>query len=492
MTLMKPSDYFPIEYLFNLLSIYRRGSSFSNRSLYAAVRRRGFWSIGDPATEGFGYISQIVFWVKLAQAAGLLSDQTIPYPTYLAYDWLCRPFINQMEHLLTAWLEIPESGKYRHKRSELLHRLAEGTYLEVRSARPLKELTALGMYTNNGLTELGSLLLSGEKHRWQIDHIPSMAWTIEADRLMIPYPPRWELLWELETYLDPSSPGIYPLTEKNLRQAVQRGAAEKKPDLVTILTIGMAEKPPFTVLQKISNQHTIRILPGPVLEFSNSKEILQLRKTRGLRKELERILSPRHVALDPWTAPSVLKKLHRKGLLSESELDLPVFFYQAVSPAYFHEGSEFKTSPADRTYLLTLHILMESLGVMTPPPDLFERLLAGLPGSSWAAAANKAYAIEDLLLTTSGWNPEEELPPEPVHEILTVLQTAIDHGLELEIMYKPSHRSSYEYRRVSPLLMENRGGRYYLLAYCHSRRANRTFRLDRLKLIGPPGNSVYE
>ena len=108
---MKPLDYFPIEIIFNLLSVYRRSTSVTNKAVRSAVMRRGLWSFSNSSAEKSAHVSKIAFWVKISQSAGLLSDQVIPYPTYLAYDWLTWPFIEQMDHLLEAWLKMPEIRK---------------------------------------------------------------------------------------------------------------------------------------------------------------------------------------------------------------------------------------------------------------------------------------------------------------------------------------------------------------------------------------------
>ena len=483
---MKPLDYFPIEIIFNLLSVYRRSTSVTNKAVRSAVMRRGLWSFSDSSAEKSAHVSKIAFWVKISQSAGLLSDQVIPYPTYLAYDWLTWPFIEQMDHLLEAWLKMPESGKYQKRRADLLKSLAEDLGPDTHAKREMNGLLALGVCDHNELSEFGSALLSGQKDLWLRERVKPQPWTIEGEILIVPYPPDWELMWDLETYLDPVSPGTYLLDNVNLRQAVQRGALDKKPSLSVILTKGLQGKPPQTLLHSLSGQPTIRILQGPVLEFSSSQEVLDLRKARGLRKALDRMLSPRHVALDPWTAPGLLRTLYRKGLISESELELPVFFHNFIHSARFNSGKEIKISTGDRVYLLSVLILMERMGVMTPPPDLYERLMAGIPTASWATAAKQAYDTEDELNHQSGWSPEEELPPVPSDDLLALIQEVIDHQAAIGIMYRAPQRAHDEYRRISPLMLENRGGRVYLLAYCHRRRANRTFRVDRIRLIEPP------
>ena len=65
--------------------------------------------------------------------------------------------------------------------------------------------------------------------------------------------------------------------------------------------------------------------------------------------------------------------------------------------------------------------------------------------------------------------------------MIETLQQAIQTEESLDIHYQAPGREA-ECRHVLTLLLEVRSGKYYLIAYCHTRRANRTFRLDRLQL----------
>lgn len=71
----------------------------------------------------------------------------------------------------------------------------------------------------------------------------------------------------------------------------------------------------------------------------------------------------------------------------------------------------------------------------------------------------------------------------PEAALIEVLQEAICLQQAIDVLYHASGRSTPEYRHITPLLLEQRGARHYLLAYCHNRRANRTFRVDRLRLV---------
>jgi predicted DNA-binding transcriptional regulator YafY len=69
---------------------------------------------------------------------------------------------------------------------------------------------------------------------------------------------------------------------------------------------------------------------------------------------------------------------------------------------------------------------------------------------------------------------------------VSFLEQALAREESIDVLYQARGRSTPEYRHLTPFLVEQRGPRYYLIAYCHTRRANRTFRLDRLRLIDHP------
>jgi hypothetical protein len=67
--------------------------------------------------------------------------------------------------------------------------------------------------------------------------------------------------------------------------------------------------------------------------------------------------------------------------------------------------------------------------------------------------------------------------------ILQLLERHIQLQQALDILYRaPGYQT--EKRRITPLLIEQRGEYTYIQAYCQNRRANRTFRLDRMEIPG--------
>ena len=66
---------------------------------------------------------------------------------------------------------------------------------------------------------------------------------------------------------------------------------------------------------------------------------------------------------------------------------------------------------------------------------------------------------------------------------LELLQKYQKYQLAIDVLYRvPGYPA--EHRRITPLLIETRGEYVYVSAYCQNRRAQRTFRLDRIEIPG--------
>jgi hypothetical protein len=479
---MMLSDLLPIEYIFHLLCIYRRGEAVSPQAVRAAISRRGLRSLEALSDRRSRSIPRLSFWVRLCQSSDLLDENPIPYPTLLAGEWLGWPFLQQLEHLVKGWMAMPENELTRKERSGLLSALMNGVDLNAHQRRALPGLQALGVCEKEALTALGRQLISEPDANSFAFLPPASSWQIHGEKLYVPFPPDWVLLWELEQYLDPEIPYTYTLDENALRQAAQRGANDGTPNLPAILERGLGRYPPFPLLEQLAAQPTIHILPGPILEFSHPDELLRLRQSRSLRRHLDHMLSNRHVLLDPWQAPRLIRRLFRMGLLSIKDLDAGVL--PATRPI---AGAGLRLSKAERTYMLGLFLLAEALEIpVAPPPGLLARLAHGLDAPLRVSAARQATAALKKIRPVPIWPAEEEFPVDPPESLLVALQQSIDMEEAIDVLYRTTGQSTAEYRHLTPLLLEKRAGRYYLLAYCHIRRANRTFRVDRMKLVDHP------
>jgi predicted DNA-binding transcriptional regulator YafY len=69
------------------------------------------------------------------------------------------------------------------------------------------------------------------------------------------------------------------------------------------------------------------------------------------------------------------------------------------------------------------------------------------------------------------------------HPKLTIIEKYKELGQALDILYRtPGYPA--EQRRITPLYIDQRGEVTYVIAYCQTRRAQRTFRLDRIEAPG--------
>ena len=464
--------YLIIELIFNLLCVCRHLAKPSSQALRRAMYQRGLY-FGT-----FDDLPRFSFWVRLCRNAALLDEAFPPRPTLYVSDWLALSIPNQFSDLLEAWQEAPTRPDLRGIRQQLPRLILEGSELSPTYRKELVGLQALGICESDGLTTFGYMFLNK-----RLDRLPdekAKPWQFFNNELQVPYPPDWGLLWHLEAFLDPIDPGIYLLSEESQRLAVQRGALEKKPSLLQILERGLGESAPTDLVQRLKAQPLLRILPGTVLEFTSSEELKELRQARTMRRDLNHILSPRHVFLGVNQAPQIINRLHRRGLLAENDI-------QRFCSQDGYEPNDKTFTATERTYLFSLMLIADGLNIsLAPPLGLLAKLTTGLGIKLRASAASKAKEMLDQLGPKPDWVPEEEPPPLPTQELVEKIERAIRKELPIDILYQAADRSMPEHRHLTPLLVEQRGLRFYLIAYCHKRRANRTFRLDRMTYLDEP------
>ncbi len=97
--------------------------------------------------------------------------------------------------------------------------------------------------------------------------------------------------------------------------------------------------------------------------------------------------------------------------------------------------------------------------------EVVERTMAKLEQAGAATAAQRIHVAADA---------------DPGHELLPVLQGAIDRGRQLEISYYVPSRDDQSTRVVEPRALTRVGEATYLDAWCHTARGDRAFRLDRI------------
>lgn len=391
--------------IFTLLNAFRRG--LPRDRIWIEFRR-----------QKIRLHPRLSFWLALCRSAHLITEtdpwhigHLRPLVTRFAPQWLQMSPEAQAFHLIEAWENAPKNPRERLFRKKLLWKLTWEKPLTDKDRRVLPGLEALGLWDGDHLSAWGRLLLKDEGSTpTPLEPTP---WHIEQDHLIAPVHQQTHLLWELENYLHPHTPGCYPLTQRALRHAAQQGDGK---ELIALLERGMKQPIPPDLRARILNQPSLQLFQGGiVLEFSHPSELKTLRRDPRLRQHFELYLSPRHVYVPSKEASSLLKMLERRGVYAAPE---------RVEP-------ESKQRPA-RPYFRQKNPL-QPLGEPVPILALLEKYMQ--------------------------------------------LQQAVD------VLYRvPGYEA--ELRRITPLLIEPRGEHVYVTAYCQNRRAQRTFRLDRIEVPG--------
>ena len=291
------------------------------------------------------------FWLGLCRQAALINPQN--HPSSFFYRWLGWSPEDQTRHLLEAWQNSPRTKKNRAWRARILRRLQSGQSLRPADQIILPGLHALGICQDQHLSQWGATVFGLHPAPTPVS---GATWRIERDRLIIQLPTRWPLLWQLEAFLDPLAPLTYSLDEKSLRRAGQQGDPQ---ELIAILEQGTGGALAQDLRARILGQPSLRQSTLTLLEFSSPAELRQLRRSPALRPYFERVLSPRHVAIDPSKAASLLKMLERRGV---------------YTPLTRRDGDEEEGRGGVRTHF-TRADLLQPLGPAIPLQDFIAQAI---------------------------------------------------------------------------------------------------------------------
>lgn len=102
----------------------------------------------------------------------------------------------------------------------------------------------------------------------------------------------------------------------------------------------------------------------------------------------------------------------------------------------------------------------------------------------FAGAMNDSWAVH----TPDSTRDEDK----GLQDHIAVLKRAIDEKLDLDMSYYTGTRGEFSTRRITPIEIN---AEKYLIAYCHTRKENRRFRLSRilsLNWVNPPQSSLFD
>ena len=279
--------------IFTLLSAFRRG-----------IERKNIWR--EFHRQKIALTPRLSFWIPLCREAGLLDEYEDQIRvTRCARQWLNKAPEEQAFHLIEAWQNAPKNYKARRFRKKLLWKLKHDQALTQKDLGALNGLEALGSCKAGQLTQWGKFFIKGEGELPTPK--PPEPCAIHENHFVAPVAQHTDLLWEVEKYLRPVSPGRYPLTKRALHFH-----AGDPHELIALLEHGLQKEIPKSTRALILHQPSLRVLEGFVIEFSNSTELKELRHQPNLRQHVEQYLSPRHVFVASTDAQSTHKLVTRK------------------------------------------------------------------------------------------------------------------------------------------------------------------------------------
>lgn len=395
----QPETYPAIYIIFTLLNAIRRG-----------IERKNIWR--EFRRQKIALTPRLSFWIAICRAAGLVKEVpgSMLRVTSCARAWLNKTPEEQMVHLIESWQNAPKNRKVHLFRRKLLWKLKYDQSLTQKDRCALNGLDALGFTANGQLTKCGDIFVKGKGTPPTPKAVEPCV--IREERLYVSFPRHLDLAWDLERFLRPAAPGIYPLTKRALQ--FFDGDPYR---LIELIERGLGTPMPERTRALILKQPSIRVAEGIVLEFSSPEELKQLRRQPVFRKYIDQFLSSQRILVSTQKAKGLFDMLTRRGVyIDRSEEQVA----ERKKRTHFREASHPKT-------------IFQPVGNSVP--------------------------------------------------LMTILEQYKQLELALDILYRaPGYPA--EHRRITPLLIEQRGEQTYVIAYCQTRRAQRTFRLDRMEIAG--------
>jgi len=432
------------------------------------------------------------------------------YPLHDLLDALarCDPALLQPCAPYRVWAELDEDTQadFRQRARQWLTEMLTGPLAwfgatsSLQSPRPDTQSPIPNTQYPIFFTPLGAALLGRDDGAWPEDpppsplhlHLPTL--DEEGQPIAVPLtvsvglPPasRFALALMTEESRDQSQ----RLTPRSLARALHRGHTVE--GLVAFLEELATEPLHPAVLKTLYTWaeavEAITIAPALLLRVRDPALLQELSSIRRLRARLGETLSARAVTVEADQLEALVRHLERLGFYPRVES-------ATAQPGFAIQAEQMTTGErtAMAAALRLLVVLTDELGLEPRAPHLLaQRWLEGLPQPQRDAARRQVQTVLDALRyrdvrrgpsTSSGQGVQDYRLPSPTAPLLLALERAMAQGSTIEIDYHTAGRRHLLSRRVDPLRLEWRGGVPYLVAFCHLRQENRTFRVDRIERI---------
>ena len=274
---------------------------------------------------------------------------------------------------------------------------------------------------------------------------------------------------------NPDAPDEYRLEAGNVLSAFQQGDTVE--GLLELLESAAGPLPPLlvgTLYRWAETLTQVRVRQIAVLETHDPALLQELTRQRRIRELLMETLSARVVRVDAACLDALLRRLARQGIIPD--VDVPA---GSRSPA--------RATPEEQTTIAAaLRVYAQLVDILGAPVHAPHALAQAWTQTLNAAQHDTAERLTDAILTALRHValPETDYHiPEPTGPLLVTLERAIANAATLDIVYYTAGRDHTTRRRIDPLRLEWRGDVVYLIAYCHLRRDQRIFRVDRIERI---------
>jgi hypothetical protein len=392
------------------------------------IQRKNIWR--EFRRQKIALRPRLAFWLALSKEAGLVDyyqrsgpvDENQLRVTRYARQWLDKTPEEQTFHLIESWQNAPKNRKARLFRKKLLWKLKYDQPLTQKDLQAINGLEAIGLVSpQNQLTRWGKFFIQPRTHYQKSFEACGVKGEGE---LPTPRPPAPCQIQE-ERFIAslPQHIGLLWELEKHLRPA--------SPGIypLTKRALRFLQGDPQDLIALLE-----RGLWGPLPEEIKARLLDQpsLRVIEGIVLEFSHAMELARLRRQPNFRrhfEEVLSPRHVLIPTKDSKSLFQMLKRRGVYVSYHEESSERKKK---RTHNV-VNTLLHPQGRSLPKRALLEKYLQ--------------------------------------------LQQAID------VLY---HAPGYpaEKRRITPLVIEQRGEHTYVTAFCQTRRAQRLFRLDRMEIPG--------